>query len=213
MLLTLGIIAGFLQALGYLLYITKSLKDEVEPNPTTWLMFAYGTTLLTVLECNSSARWEILLLPITCAVMGVVVAIICAYRGTLKYPEAPADRISFGLDIFLTFLYVLAWYLRKSGMLSEHETQIAIMVFLVASNIGAFTAFTPILRETYHDPAHEHFAPWVVWTLAYVSLGFGTYLEHGVWSDLMLYPVINAPLHAAVAWLSRPCRKARRAVG
>ncbi len=207
MLPTLGIIAGLLQALGYLLYITKSLKDEVEPNPTTWLMFAYGTTLLTVLECNSSAGWEVLILPVTCAVMGVVVAVICALRGTLKYPEERADKLSFGFDIVLTILYVLAWYFRKSGMLTDHETQIAIMVFLIASNAGAFTAFTPILRETYRNPAHEHFAPWVVWTLAYVSLGAATYLEHGMWSDLMLYPVINAPLHAAVAWLSRPCRK------
>ena len=47
MMLYLGLLAGLLQLVGYLLYVRD---EEIEPNPVTWLMFAYGTMLLTVLE-------------------------------------------------------------------------------------------------------------------------------------------------------------------
>lgn len=68
MLGTLAILSGVLQVAGYVLYIKKTLGKEINPNPTSWLMWAYGTTLVLVLELDRNAGWEILLLPFLCAV-------------------------------------------------------------------------------------------------------------------------------------------------
>jgi hypothetical protein len=42
----LSLLSGLLQAAGYVIYVRGSLRHEILPNPTTWLLFAYDTTLL-----------------------------------------------------------------------------------------------------------------------------------------------------------------------
>lgn len=207
--LYLGITAGLLQALGYFLYVFMTIWREVRPNASTWFMFAYGTSLLTILEFEQDASWALLIVPITCATLGVCVALICWARGTLRWPESRIDQASFIVDLILTVCYVSVWLLRSQGVLNEDQTWYAVLGFLLLSNFTAFSSFTPIIRETYLDPGHERSEPWVVWTLAYVLLGAVTILEEGVWTGLILYPVINAPLHATVAWLARPSRQRR----
>ena len=203
----LGIIAGLLQALGYFFYIYLTLKRGLRPNATTWFMFAYGTLLLTVLEFDRDAGWALLILPITCTVLGVLVAGICWYLGTLKWPDDWGDRTAFVMDVFLTFCYLSSWVLQERGALTQTQTRFAVAAFLVASNLTALTSFGPLLREAWREPEHERYEPWLVWSLAYTTLGIGTYLTVGLWSELMLYPLLNAPLHGAVAWLARPCRR------
>lgn len=209
---SLGIIAGLLQALGYILYVFMTIKRELRPNASTWFMFAYGTTLLTVLELEQGASVTLLILPITCAVLGVCVAFMCWYRGTLHWPENKIDRASFIADVALTFGYLGAWSLNHYGVLSTSQAWFATLAFLVASNLTAVSSFLPLLREAHEAPAHERFEPWLVWAAAYAVLGLTTFLTEGLWSSLMLYPAINAPLHATVAWLARPARKQRMAV-
>ena len=70
-LMLLGIISGFLQLLGYILYIRN---PDIDPNPVTWFMFAYGTGILAILEWDASATWPELFLPITCAVFSIYVS-------------------------------------------------------------------------------------------------------------------------------------------
>ena len=205
----LGILAGLLQALGYFLYVFMTLKRELKPNASTWFMFAYGMGLLTILEWERDASLFLLIVPVVCSVLAIVVACICWKRGTLRWPDDKEDRFSFGADLMLTLCYVAAWLLYTQGMLTSAQVGYAILVFLIASNLTVFTSFTPLLREVQTAPDHERFEPWLVWTFAYAVLGVATYLEEGFWTELMLYPLLNAPLHAAVAWLARPSRQKR----
>ena len=229
--LQLGVAAGLLQILGYTFYIRKTLRNEVEPNPATWLMFAYGTTLLTILEFDVGAEWHLLFLPVACAILGVYVAFLCWHRGTLSWPKDREDQIAFIADLCLTAIYVTAGILLWRGAISEESRTLLSFVLLFASNATAITAFTPLIRGAIANPHREHPYAWVAWTFAYLLLADATYREHKageltefslpfvggtlhfeidlVLVSLMVYPVLNAVLHGAVAVLSRKRRKKR----
>ncbi len=202
-LMWLGIAAGVFQALGYVLYIRQSFRHEIEPNAATWFMFAYGTALLGVLEYSRGAESELLYLPAICAALGVVVALICLKRGTLRWPKEWQDQLAFLIDVVLTVGYVGVWGLAASGVLDEEKRGYANLVFLVCSNLTAISSFSPLIRGTKRHPAKERTSPWVVWACAYAVLGIATFFQEGLWTELMIYPVLNAYLHARVAWLAR----------
>ncbi len=208
LIIVLAIVAGDLQIVGYTVYIAKSLKENLEPNPSTWLMFAYGTAILSILEFDRGANWAILFLPTSCAILAIVVALICWKKGKLRWPENKHDQFSFLADVFLTICYIGAWCLYKMEYVSAGGREKSALIFLVCSNLTTLTSFYPLLRETREDPRHENALPWTIWMCAYLTLGVATYLEYGLRSELMIYPVLNALLHGLVAWLSRPCRQA-----
>lgn len=198
----LAIIAGLLQALGYYIYIRKSLRNEVEPNPTTWFMFAYGTVILTVLEFDLNANWTLLLLPVVCAVSAVFVALLCLKRGTLRWPKHAIDKSAFVVDVGLTLAYIGVWYAASQNLVSEGERTLLILTFLVLTNLSTIVEFTPLMKGTLEDPRSEHPFPWFIWTAAYATLGYVTYYESGWTSEFMLYPAINTALHAIVCVLA-----------
>jgi hypothetical protein len=229
--LQLGIIAGILQFIGYVFYIRMTLRNEVEPNPVTWLMFAYGVTILAILEFDAGATLSVLILPITCAILAVYVAYLCWHRGTIGWPEDPEDRIAFVADLTLTFAYIGAWLMLWDGSLATKNRELLTLLFLLASNGTTITAFIPLLRGARSHPHRERPFAWILWTCAYIVLAIATYLEHGVRQSttllvdtagyqaligidltlisLMVYPVLNATLHGVVAFLSRPTRRKR----
>ncbi len=199
----LAFIPGLLQALGYFLYVRKSLRDEVEPNATTWMMFAYGTAFLTILEWDSKASWTVLVLPVVCALSSlVVVAVITIKHGRPHWPTAWQDRTALCVDLFLTAVYVGAGMAQKAGFVSEQTREVCVLVLLVASNTSTIVSFVPLVRETIESPENEHFLPWSVWSLAYLSLALVTYQQYGVWSAFMIYPASNALLHGFVGFLA-----------
>lgn len=201
----IGVIAAILQAVGYVLYIIDSIKNRIRPNGATWLMFAYGTALLTVLEWDNHASLALLGLPATCAVMGIFVAILCAKRGALQWPKAWDDVWeirAFKSDLVLTALYFTAWLLTGMMLLNEIQRSLAALVFLWGSNGTTFTAFVPMLKSTYQEPHRERPRAWILWSCAYFLLGVATVLEQGWWTVLLVYPASNAVLHGVIAWLS-----------
>lgn len=197
-LVLLAIASGLLQALGYFIYVNKSLKHEVEPNPTTWLMFAYGTSILTVLELDLEASWMILVLPIICSTLSVFVALLCLKRGTLRWPEKQIDRSAFMIDILLTCAYLGVWYLTSKSYLSEQDKSVLVVAFLLLTNASTVVSFAPLIKGAIDDPHLEHPLPWLVWACAYGTLGFVTYHESGLVSEFMVYPALNTLLHASV---------------
>ncbi|MGB4076224.1 MAG: hypothetical protein WBK28_00780 [Minisyncoccia bacterium] len=216
-----------LMLLGYALYIRQTLRHEINPNPSTWAMFAYGTGLLAVLEFDRLGGWgqnfdwslqtliealpllALLGTPIACALCSLWVAGICLKRGKIKWPEEREDQISFGADILLTISYATAWGLLFTGYITGEHRLIAALVFLVGSNLTTITAFIPLLRQAKRDPGGERALPWLVWTLSYATLAIVTYHEVGLWSELMIYPIMNTLLHGSVALLALPERRKR----
>ena len=197
--LQLGIFAALLQVAGYALYGSKVLKRDIRPNAISWFMFAYGTTLVFVLEWDRDAGLALLALPAACALSSIAVAIY-ALRGTKEWwPEHPLERLSFGLDILLTVTYVSAWILLLNGLIVQSQKDWVDILILVCWNVGIFTAFYPLLRQVYSNPETEHAMPWMVWTLAYFMLVLATFFEVGGFNELILYPLINVAVHGFVA--------------
>ena len=205
-----GIVAGLLQLVGYTFYLRS---EDIDPNPVTWFMFAYGTLVLAVLEWDAEATFSELILPTVCGVLAIVVSVKC-WRGARKndptkwwpedwWPEDRFDKLSFVSDILITIGYIAAWLLASFAILSSVEREWAVFAFLFLSNLSTFPAFYPILNSTYKQPQREHWFPWTTWAVAYAILGMVTYATHGeLWHALMFYPVANAVMHGLVALLA-----------
>jgi hypothetical protein len=208
--LLLGVIAGALQLLGYFFYI---YNENIDPNPITWFMLAYGTGLLTILEWDKDASVPELILPAVCSVLGIYVSYRCWRTARLIdpqrwwprdwWPDNIWDRWSFISDLLITVAYVAAWALTVTTFISDESRNVAVFLFLFLSVLSTFPAFYPIVRTTYEKPEREDALPWFIWTLAYVVLCIVTYLAQGeFWHILMFYPVSNVALHLLVALLA-----------
>jgi SET domain len=192
----LGSIAAALQLVAYLVYLGLYLKGKIEPNAVSWYMFAYGTALMVFLESRNDARWSVLALPIVCALMSVVVATIAFHKRAVHVVDR-SEKITFGLDVCLTILYVVT-----AVLISGHSKYA--VAFLVAGNITTFTSFAPLVRSTLREPGREQPLPWLLWTAAYALLLIATVQSEGLRSpELLLYPAICVGLHGIIAWSSR----------
>ncbi len=211
----LALAAGLLHLIGYAVYVRH---DDIEPNPVTWLMFAYGTLLLTVLEWDSDATPAELVLPTVCSGMAMFVAARCWWRArradpsrlwpSAWWPSDWRDRAAFQIDIVLTVLYLAAAVLLYGDWIDARGKALAVLVFLLAANFTTFSAFFPLIRNVVANPGDERAAPWAIWTCAYALLGVTTFLaQGGFWTVLMVYPAQNALLHGTVAVLSRKSRR------
>lgn len=206
----LGVLAGIFQILGYVLYIKNT---DIDPNPVTWFMFAYGTGILCLLEWDSSATWPELFLPVTCSLFSIYVSYRCWKKARARdssrwwpedwWPEDAWERWSFISDITITLGYISAWALATWAILTPEYREVAVLAFLFLSNTSTFPSFYPLMRETYLDPNKEHWAPWTVWTIAYCILAVVTFYSHNSinWA-LLFYPLSNIFLHGLTAWLA-----------
>lgn len=194
--------AACTHVLGYCVYISLVRRGVIEANPLSWLMFAYGTALLSFLEYRTGASWRELLLPVACSVSSAVVAALCIRPSRLGR-LAFSDVFSFAIDVLLTAVYVAIWIAQGRG-LNEASAEIAVIGLLISANAATVASFAPILRSTYEQPDHERVAPWILWTLAYGLLLVVTLKgspSASAW-PLLLYPGLNAIFHFAVAVLA-----------
>lgn len=213
----IGALAGISQITGYVLY----LKDgNIDPNPVTWFMFAYGTGILALLEWDSTATWPELFLPIACAFFSIVVSFRCWKKARAKdsskwwpedwWPEDKTEKLSFISDILITVAYIAAWILAGWSLLTPENREFAVLTFLFLSNLSTFPSFYPLLRDTYLHPQKENWLPWAVWTFSYFLLAIVTYATHGsFFHPLMFYPLSNIFLHGLTSWLASRKRAPR----
>lgn len=204
----IAVLAGCTQAAAYAYYVALALRGTTWPHPMSWLMFAYGTTLVVVIETQAGAGWRELLLPIICAVCSTGVAIIAWRMSASVEALTKYDWWTFRADMVLTIGYVAVWTLTKSGNLSPETLSLANVAFLLAVNATTFTSFLPLFLATFRDPSNEHPGPWIAWSGAYLLLLVATAMSAtGPESALLLiYPAINFVLHTNIAALVLPER-------
>jgi uncharacterized protein len=191
----LGGLAALAQITAYLVYLRLFRVGKIEPNGTSWLMFAYGTALLVFLELRNGATWFELALPVACGTMSVIVSVLC-FRSNAVEPTDGVEKLAFGADLSLTIAY-----LGVALVVSGHSKYA--VAFLVAGNLTAFTSFAPLVRSTWHSPSREQPLPWMMWTVAYALLFASTFLSEGFRApELLLYPGICVSLHGLVALFS-----------
>ena len=191
----LGVLAAIFQVSGYLLYIRNFRRRSIRPNAASYLMFAYGTSLVAFLAWENGARWQELLLLVACAAMSVIVAVMCLRKNATE----PVDRfeaIVFSADLWLTIGYATLVF-------SQVEKLAYVAAFLVLGNVTTLTSFMPILRSTWRDPRREQPLPWMVWSVAYIFLTAATLKTTGMTQPvLLLYPLSNVVLHIAMSLFS-----------
>ena len=195
----LGMLAALLQVAGYAFYGSKILTRDIRPNAISWLMFAYGTTLLLAVEWDRDAGFALLALPVACAFSSVVVALYALRKARDWWPENLLERFSFGFDVMLTFVYISTWMLLAGGFIAQGDKDLAEIFVLICVNITTFTAFYPLLHQVYKHPYTEHALPWAVWSFAYALLAIATFIERGWVTELMLYPISNILMHGYIA--------------
>ncbi|HCK85249.1 MAG TPA: hypothetical protein DHW63_12250 [Hyphomonadaceae bacterium] len=199
---TIAFASAGVHVLGYAAYIGFVRRGQIDANPLSWLMFAYGTGLLTFLEYRSGASWVELLLPIACSLSSVVVAALCVRATRIPKLEF-GDVAVFCVDVALTLAYVGTWFAARNDLTGAYS-KLAVIALLVCANLTTVTAFVPILRSTLSTPSNERVLPWLFWTGAYALLFAVTMQDVTSISrlSLLLYPGLNAMLHFAVALLA-----------
>jgi len=197
--LQLGIFAALLQFAGYAFYGSKILKRDIRPNAISWLMFAYGTALLLLIEWDQDASFALLALPAACALSSIFVAMWALRDSNAWWPDHSLEWTSFVLDVLLTLTYAATWIFLSKEVINLAEKEWAETFILICINIVTFTSFYPLLRQVYYHPYTEHSTPWVIWTLAYFTLALITISEEGIISVLLLYPMTNIALHGFIA--------------
>lgn len=189
-----GLAAGLFQLGAYLVYIRYFVADTIRPNPLSWVMFAYGTSLMVFLEWKGGASWDLLILPGVCGIMSIVVALMCV-RQPAREPIGKLERGAFFADLALTMSYLLVSVSAVIGPLFA-------AAFIAAGNVTTLTAFVPILLSTWRSPQNEKIAPWLLWATAYGLLAISTVLAVGTaLSALLIYPLVCLGLHGSIAFM------------
>jgi hypothetical protein len=207
----IAVLSGCAQAAAYAYYVHLAVRGSTWPNPMSWLMFAYGTALVVLIEAHSGATWRELTLPVVCAASSVAIAIMAWRKRGAAASLTKIDWLVFRADIALTVAYVIAWLLANSGTLSAGGFAATNVVFLIGVNATTFTSFVPLFLSALRDPKTEHPGPWMLWSFAYLMLLVATALNaKGVGAALLLiYPAINFILHSDVAALVFPEQEKR----
>ena len=190
---TLGLVAGALQAAAYLIYALQVVRAECRPNGMTWLMWSYGTLVLLIIERDVGAPVSILILPAVCSACSLFIS---GYAFVRSHYIAPVrqDWAVLALDVL-----ILAGYVTLAGGLRGHAAGVSeysnLFVFLTGAT--TLTSSWPILRTTYLEPGHERPAAWFVWCAAYASMGAAMILEGLAW-EYGVYPVLSFLIHLAI---------------
>jgi len=193
-----GIISGLLQLLGYIDYYGKAIRNEIDPNPLMWLIFAYGTALLTILEVD--LMWIAIqdgqlttviaytILPVVCSLCGIAIAFMI-WRRTYNAAKATNPKIkwwkfwpqawkfsmdwdgySFMFDFACTIGYLLAWLALASSIMAEEGRSNTTLMLLILSSVTTFPGYIPTIRQVLRNPHDEHWRPWTVWAAGYAFL-------------------------------------------
>jgi hypothetical protein len=191
----LGIIASLLMLTGYGLYGWYTVTGEIDPNATSWLLWALGGileawTYWRLLRSNQSAdkREELgLLMPsIICACGAVAIASIGIVLGRFETPE-PYEIAIAVLDI----LVILVWLTTKDDFKTNMLMQFDIAI-----------SFAPILIATHLDPSGEWWVPWAVWTPSYFVLLIAILKSKRQGRGEWVYPVVATLLHGSMLLLA-----------
>lgn len=205
----IAVFAGCMHGAAYVYYLRLAVRGRTWPNPVSWLMFAYGTALILLIESRAGASWRELLLPLVCATSSIFIAVAAWRKSGTATSLTAFDRWAFRADLALTFAYLAVWYAMLSAFIAPEYRFAANIVFLIGVNATTLTSFLPLLLSARRDPSTEHPGPWVMWSLAYLLLIVVTALDAASPESLLLliYPAVNFILHTCVAALVLPVSK------
>ena len=181
----IGLIAGIIQAAGYVYYGYYVFKNTINPNTGSWLIWSYGNAIVCInyilLGGNLSFSDS---LPVVCSILCVISGILFIFFKKIKKPKTYEVLILF-VDITIT----IYWYVTKENITT-----------FILLQISVFISFVPIIREVLTDPSSERKKPWIIWSIAYGILFLSQITE----LDLKaIYPLNYMLLHTVIAVIAK----------
>ena len=143
---TLGLAAGVLQAVAYMIYVVQVVRAECRPN-MTWLMWSYGTLVLLIIEWDVGAPISILILPAVCSVCSLFVAGYAFARSAYIAPDRQ-DWAVLGLDVLILAGYVVFAHGVDASVETAAPDVDKSMVFVFLTGATTLTSSWPILRTS-----------------------------------------------------------------
>ena len=185
--LWLGITAGVIHVVAFIIYNKQISQEASVPNAATWTLW----TFLTVLNATSYAvmSGDIVksILPAVSSLACILTFLFSLYKGKLSRID-PWD----GIALVIGVVSGLAWWWYHSATYANLILQLAIAI-----------SFVPTYRGVWKNPAVERALPWYLWSFAYILIIIVVALR---WRDQyqdLVYPVNLLLLHAAVGLLTR----------
>lgn len=204
----IGYLAAALMAIGYSLYAMSLFANEIEPNLTTWGLWALGGVIEfqalagTVQQQRKESvlgvfRPETLAILI-CSVFVVVIFVIIlalSSAGILTAGFAPIgilDLLVVPIDLWVIWALIKEKNATKANMLMQ---------------IDIALTYAPIISTTHASPGNENFWIWTIWAVAYVLVGVSLWMSSAT-NQLkgrvleVIHPIFNGILCLVVAALA-----------
>ena len=177
---SVGILAGTLSGIAYLLYIIRTIKGPTKPNRATWWILTLVGLIILASYYREGAR-ETIWVPLAYVVGPLVIAFL-----SLRYGEGGWE----GLD-----KWCLVGALCGAGLWAISGS--ALTALLV--NIGVdFLGIIPTIKKAYLRPAGEDKTAWALEAIAcWLNLGAIKIWTFSIW----VYPVYLAVANGLIALL------------
>lgn len=186
MTMILGILAGLLHVLAFVIYKKQISDGTSSPNTATWTLWVF----LTLLNCASyfsiSMDWVKSILPILSSLACIVTFCSALSNGKFSALEK-YDSIALVFGI----ISALVWYIFQSASWAN-----------VILQLGVVVSFIPTYRGLIKDPFKEKSLPWFVWSSAYVLSLIVIILRWQQWQEVV-YPIGGFILHFGVGLLAK----------
>ena len=182
-----GLVAGVVQLIGYIDYVSFVKKGTINPNTGSWAIWAYGNAIVCwtyVLGGKQISLTETL--PIVCSFACFFSGVYFLFRKKFETPKM------YEISIFLIDLSITIYWLRTG------ET----ILCQILLQISVAISFIPIIMETWKYPDSEQPRPWIIWSFAY-GLLLVIELPDGDWWKV-IYPAHYLLWHSIMAILSKP---------
>lgn len=182
LIIALSVASGIVQIFGYWIYNRDTFSGKIQPNATSWFMWAVGSALATWSYMALSEDWVKDILPITCSIVCMLTFVFALLRGKYKPPDM--------YDVFVCSLdmgIIIFWLLTESDEYTNLLFQIDVML-----------SFVPIVKNTWKNPDHEQAKPWLIWSTSYAMMTVVVMCRYEKWWDLM-YPLNYLALHVLIA--------------
>ncbi|MEI6022611.1 MAG: hypothetical protein WCQ32_02100 [bacterium] len=140
---TLGIIAGIISSLAYIVYIYSILKGESKPSRVTWWVWTFMGLILAISYYFSGARntiWS----PIVEFIGPLIIALL-----SITYGEGGVEEKSDVICFFGGIVSIILWIVFKSPI-----------VALVTSLFSDMFAIIPTIKKSYLRPQDENIWAW-----------------------------------------------------
>ncbi len=169
---SLGLVAGLIQIVGYVWYISYVVRGVIKPNTSSWIIWTYGNFIVcwSYIETAKELSFRESL-PFICSLACIVCAVIFLILRKFEWPEKRYEWEILGADVVIT----IYWVVTGDSLIAQMLLQVSV-----------FLSFIPIIKDTIKHPQQERSGPWMIWSIAYLFLFFAEQTQ-GFW--MWIYPV------------------------